>query len=111
MKSRDRQKNHKWEPILGHHSKTYRVGDSMLAVDQMRGQWKIKDWTHRTRVHRLHNEVDETSLLPMSDRSDLFHHTFREWHESAHALAHRPRREGSSWRKLPGKASSGESPL
>ena len=50
--------------------------------------------------------MDETILLSVSDHSDLFHHTFTEWHGGADALAHRPRREGSSWRKLQGQAAA-----
>ena len=107
VKSGDGQKNHKWEPISGHQTRAQVVGGSMLVVNWMRGQWKIKDWRYRTRVHRLHNVLDETNILPMSDHSDFLHHTFREWHEGADA--HRPRREGSSCRKLPGQACSGRS--
>ena len=65
-----------------------------------------KDWRCRIRVHRLHNVTDETILLSVSDHSDLFHHTLTEWHEGADALAHRPRREVSSWRELQGQAAA-----
>ena len=72
----------RWQPLSALECRVEIVGDSLLVIKAIRGQWQFRYWKYSQRIAQLHDSratwLSPAWVLPSTDARDYHRHSYRE---------------------------------